>query len=449
MMRKNDEIKLTIHDLHANGHGIGKRDIAVFVPDALPGDQLWVKILKVKKRYAYGKILEIIEPSPYRLSKNDARICPVAERCGGCQFQHFDYNAQLSFKKKLVSDALIRIGDCKSPPVSTVLGMDNPYCYRNKAQFPAGPQGMGFYAPRSHRIIPITDCNIQLCGEVFRAVQDILGQYPIPVYDEETHCGLLRHVVIRVSENTKEVMIIFVLNGNTLPYVEEIKTNLPFTLIVNENTAKTNVILGPKFTTLQGSGYIHEEIGHIRYRISPRAFFQINTAQTKVLYDIIKSHLNGGEKVIDAYSGIGGIALYIAGKVHEVIGIESVPEAVEDGVHNADLNGIKNAKFLCGLAEEVLPDLLNQDVDVLVLDPPRKGCDRKLLDAAIAAKIPKIIYVSCDPATLARDVKQLTSEGYRLDFVQPVDLFPMTGHIETVCVLINRKFTIKNHNTHM
>ena len=432
-MNKNDEILLEVHDLHADGHGVGKAPCgrAVFVMGALPGEQVRVKILKVKKRHAYGKILEIIKISPHRLPESD--ICPIAGKCGGCQFQHLDYAAQLAFKEKLIEDALVRIGGLSSPPLLPILGMDKPYRYRNKAQFPVGPEGMGLYAPRSHRIIPAADCNINMSQEVYNVVQEALKDNPLPVYNEETHQGLLRHVVIREGQNTGEVMVILVLNGLL---AKPIKIDMPYQLIINENTARTNVILGEKFTTLQGVGYIHEEIGHIRYRISPRAFFQINSVQTKVLYDVVAAQINDGERVIDAYSGIGGIALYIANKVQKVAGIESVPEAVEDAVYNAILNGIKNARFLCGPAEDMLPDLLKQGAwDTLILDPPRKGADVRLLKAAVDAKIPKIIYVSCNPAALARDLSQLAKGCYQLTMVQPVDMFPMTGHVEAVCLL--------------
>jgi len=450
VMQKNEELSLTIHDLHANGHGVGKgtSGIAVFVPEALPGDKLRVKILKVKKQYAYGKIIEVIQPSPERLPKNDEGICQVAGQCGGCQFQRYQYSAQLAFKEKCVKDALVRIGNCENPPMASILGMDKPYHYRNKAQFPVGSEKgkpiIGFYAPRSHRIVPTSDCNIQhpVCAEILHTVKNLLEQYPISIYNEETHQGLLRHIVVRVGFNTGEVMVIFVLNGSMLPHAKNIKAALPdYTLVINENTAKTNVILGPAFTTLQGSGYIHEELGNIRYRISPGAFFQVNPVQTKVMYDVVAAHLNGGENVIDAYSGIGGIALYVAGKAKNVIAVESVEAAVNDGIYNAVLNNIDNVRFSCGTAEELVPDLLNQgeSPDVLILDPPRKGCDGRLPEAAIAAQIPKIIYVSCDPATLARDVKQFTEAGYKLKEVQPVDLFPMTGHVETVVLLEREK----------
>jgi len=420
-MNKNDVIELAIEDLTAEGNGVGKAGITVFVPEALPGDVISAKIVKVKKNYAYGKILEIKQSSPNRIESK----CPVSDKCGGCQFQHYDYKAQLAFKENLVKNALQRIGGCENPPVLPILGMDKPYNYRNKAQFVGG---MGFYAQRSHRLIPVSDCNIQRpeCNEVLRKVQGL----SIPVYDEETHTGLLRHVVVRVGK--EEIMVILVFNEKNVSELP--KTEIAFdNLLINENTAKTNVILGKSFKLLNGSGYIYDEIGHIRYRISPRAFFQVNSEQCKVLYDNVAKHIGDGERVVDAYSGIGGIALYIAGKAESVIAIESVPEAVEDGQYNAGLNCIDNVEFVCGLAEDF--DIAEGSCDTIVLDPPRKGCDGKLLDMIVSREIPKVVYVSCDPATLARDVKRLCAGGYQVGEVQPVDLFPMTGHVETVVLL--------------
>ena len=444
-MNKNDEIKIEIRDLHSNGSGVGAHESGkiVFVPEALPGDILRAKVLKVKKNYAYGKIIEIIKPSLKRTKPE----CSVAGRCGGCQFQHLKYSDQLEFKEKLVIDALTRIGGCESVPILPILGMDEPYRYRNKAQFPVGNKGMGFYAARSHRIVPISGCNIHLCDEAFQAVQRALKKNPILAYDEENHRGLLRHVVIRSGLNTGEVMIIFVLNTK-LSKARELLAgiDLPYNIVVNENTARTNVILGPKFAVLKGDGCIHEVIGHIRYRISPGAFFQVNSAQTRVLYDTVASLMKKSQslRVIDAYSGIGGIALYIADLVQEVVGIESVPEAVEDGIYNAKINNIENARFLCGAVEILLPKLLDEKscegYDTLILDPPRKGAESALIEAAVAAKVPNIVYVSCDPATLARDVKLFMQDGYQLVSVQPVDMFPMTGHVETV-VLLQRRDT--------
>jgi len=433
-MRKNDIVRLEIHDLHANGSGVGRLDgMAVFVQDALPGDVLRVRLIKLKKQYAIGKIEEICKPSPRRLAADDPRVCAVGRRCGGCQFQHYEYGAQLEFKEKMVRDALTRLGGVESPRVLPVIGMESPYRYRNKAQFPVGKNGIGFYAPRSHRIVPVGDCNIHhaACTEVLRAVEE----FDIPFYDEETHSGLLRHVVVRVGFATGDVMVVFVINGTELPFADEICELFP-NVLVNVNTERTNVILGKEFRLLKGEGFIHEEIGHVRYRISPGAFFQVNPAQTRRMYDIVLGHLLGGsESIIDAYSGIGGIALYVAGTAKKVVAVESVPEAVEDGKHNARLNGADNVSFLCGQAEVLLPELLGGEwqPDVVILDPPRKGCDVRLLEAL--GLVRKVIYVSCDPATLARDVKVLCGLGFRMKEAQPLDLFPMTGHVEVVCVL--------------
>ena len=444
--RKNDVLELAIHDLHANGFGVGKCDgFAFFVEGALPGDRLRIQVLKVKSRYAYGKTLEILSPSPHRLPEGAA--CPVTARCGGCQFQHADYACQLAFKEKAVREALVRIGGIADPPVQAIVGAENPFHYRNKAQFPAGigPDGsfvMGFYSARSHRIVPVTECNIQrpACNAVLAAVRRAMAQYPIPPYDEATHTGLLRHVLAKTGENG-ETMAVLVLNGGELPHAQDwvkILSEAASTVLLNTHTAQTNAVLGPVYKTLYGSGYIHGQIGAVRYRISAASFFQVNPAQTKLLYDHVRAHLaTPVDTIVDAHTGIGGMALYVADLARQVIGIETVQQAVHDAKHNAALNGISNARFLCGTAEEVLPALLRDGrVDVLLLDPPRKGCSDTLLDAALAAGIPKIIYVSCDPATLARDVQRLCAAGdYRLAQVQPVDMFPMTGHVECVALL--------------
>jgi len=416
-MNKNDEARLEIYDLHADGQGVAKwaDGRTVFVAGTFPGDIVWAKILKVEKSYAYAKNMKIIEPSASRVE--GSCVCPAAGPCGGCQFQHYDYTAQLKFKEKLVQDAFRRIG--QNFEISPIIGMDKPYNYRNKAQF---PQALGLYAARSHRIVPVTDCNIMhpACIEVLQVVQKMA----IPN---------LRHLVVRVGQNTGEVMVIFVMSDSSIPPIDDIKAD---TILVNENSANTNVILGKKFTALKGSGYIHEELGHVRYRISPQAFFQVNSAQAKALYDLVAKQLDGVKRVIDAYCGTGSIALYTANQVEEIVGIESVAEAVKDAEYNAQLNDIKNARFLCGQVEDLVPKLLkDKKYDVLILDPPRKGCDGKLVDTIIESGINKIVYVSCNPITLVRDVRLLCEGGYRLSYVQPVDMFPMTRHVECVVVL--------------
>jgi len=446
MLKKNDIVELEIHDLHKDGNGIGKTvdGLVIFVANALPGDRVSAKILKAKKHYAYGKVEKIIVRSADRLAEDDSRVCPVAEQCGGCQFQKLEYAAQLTFKQKFLRDALIRIGGCENPNVLPVIAAQNPYEYRNKAQFPVGSTGIGLYAARSHRIIPIKTCNIQknTCIAIIHKIWELLAKHPISIYNEETHTGLLRHVAVRIGENTGEVMIIFVINGKKLPSLQHIAEAFPeYKIIVNQNTAKTNVIFGDIFS----EGYIHDKVDNIVYRISPGAFFQVNTAQTRQLYDIIVDLLensaeNVSGNVLDVYSGIGGIALYVAKKltnIAKITAIENSEQATADAQHNAEINNISNVEFLCGNAETLVPETLSTgEYGTLIIDPPRKGCDAQVLAAAISANIPQIIYVSCDPATLARDIKLLQNNGYKLISAAPVDMFPITGHIETVCLIV-------------
>lgn len=460
LVRKNDVITLNIHDIHRDGMGVGrytvdtaddtnKQGIAVFVEGALPGDVLKVKILKVKKNYAYGKIEEITTLSPGRLPPN-GDICWDAKRCGGCIFQHYAYSYQLEFKTKIVRDALTRIGHCENPPMRDIIGMENPYRYRNKAQFVVdehdGLLTLGFYAPRSHDFVWIDNCPIHhsICDVVIRVVGDMPAELGL-----QTLSGLLLHVIVKVGFATGEVMVVLVVASDDFPEQDKAKWVKALSVIsgctsvvLNINTTKSNVILGSTFETLYGGGYVHEIIGHIRYRISARAFFQVNPVQTKVMYDTVREFGDfiGTELVIDAHTGIGGIGLYVAEHVKEVIGVEIIPEAVEDAIYNANLNGIANVQFLKGAAEEIIPEMLGKGTvpDVLIFDPPRKGCAEPLINAAINAKISKIIYVSCDPATLARDITLLDNGGYQLEKVQPIDMFPMTGHVETVCLLVRK-----------
>ncbi|MCL1988052.1 MAG: 23S rRNA (uracil(1939)-C(5))-methyltransferase RlmD [Firmicutes bacterium] len=440
MLKKNEIIELDIYDLHNDGHGIGKTTdgLVIFVENALPQDTVKARILKVKKKYAYAKVVKIINASPDRMPVAD--ICPLYLRCGGCQLQHLKYPAQLKFKEKLLRDALIRIGGCENPNILPIVAAENPHEYRNKAQFPIGSEGIGLYAPRSHRIVTVKECNIQkkVCINIINKIWDLLAQNPISIYNEETHTGLLRHIAVRIGENTGEVMIIFVINGKKLPTIKNIAAAFPdYTIVVNQNLAKTNVIFGENFT----EGYIHDKIGDVVYRISPGAFFQVNTPQTEHLYNIIVQHLQNDNRILDVYSGIGGIALYVAKKlpnISQITAVENSQQATEDAKHNAELNNITTAEFLCGNAETMVAELLeNNNYDTIILDPPRKGCNSAVLDAIVNANIAKIIYVSCDPATLARDVKYLaTNGGYKLVSASPVDMFPMTGHVETVCLIV-------------
>jgi len=456
---KNDIITLDIRDIHRDGMGVGiyahftpegrfKRPIAIFVEDAFPGDTLQVKILKVMKNRAYGKIELIIKPSLGRLDPCTDNICSHAKKCGGCIFQEYAYSHQLEFKTKMVRDALTRIAHCKEPPVLDIIGMELPKHYRNKAKFVVdqrnGAVALGFYAQRSHDFVWIRNCNIH------HPFSNLFLGYVSKISMKKgmkTPFDSLIHIILKCGFFTGESMLVFVMKNDDfsekdkVAWVELFLSEHEFTTIVlNINTSNSNVILGESFETLHGSGYIHEVIGHIRYRISPRAFFQVNPIQTKVMYDTIRDFGNftGAESVIDAHTGIGGIGLYIAQHVKEVIGVETVPEAIKDAIHNATLNGIENARFIEGAAEEIIPDMLKNGAtpDVLIFDPPRKGCAEPLLNAAITAEIPKIIYASCDPATLARDIAILSSGGYHLEKVQPIDMFPQTGHVEVVCLLV-------------
>ena len=447
MVKKNEILTIEIENVTAKGFGIAKvKDFVLFTEGGLLGDKLSVRVLKVKPSYGYGKILRVLRPSPHRIESP----CPVSDRCGGCQWQHADYQAQLGYKKAIVTDALTRIGGLNDPPVQDVIGMDVPQPYRNKAVFPVVPVGdggfaIGMYAPRSHRIIPLAMCAIQHPAhvQVLEVVRDYMRRHKVKAYDEITHSGVMRYVIIRTSQATGEVMVVLVVNSNGLPKEADLADELTAigatTVLINPHRDKGNAVTGGHFRVLTGEGFIRERIGGVWYQLSAPSFFQINPVQTAVLYDVAVdiAVLTGSEVVLDAHVGVGGVALQAAGKAKEVIGVDIVPEAVGDAEKNAALNDIKNARFICGAAEDVIPELLAAgDVpDVVFLDPPRKGCDKALLDALIAAQVKKIVYISCDPATLARDVKKLVEGGYALNGVQPVDMFPMTGKVEVCCRL--------------
>jgi len=456
---KNSQHTIEIVDVTAKGFGVGYIDgFTIFVDGALPGDSLRAVIIKVKTRYGYGKILEILKPSPSR-KRSD---CVVSTGCGGCQFQHFEYSAQLALKTRVVFDALTRIGGVENPNVLDVIGMNSsvldeqipqevtgPFRYRNKAVFPvvptasAGGFAIGMYAPRSHRLIEITDCNIQHQAHVsvLKALKEHMHRHKITAYDEVAHSGLVRHVMIRTSWATGEVMVVVVINGDEFPAEMEFCDRLEVsTVVINSNKKKNNTILGNDFRVLRGTGSIRERIGHVEYQISAPSFFQVNPVQMKALYDaaLRQAALTGTETVLDAHVGAGGVALYAAANAREVIGVDIVQPAIDDAHKNAAINGIENARFICGAAEEVIPAMLSSGethTDIIFLDPPRKGCEKTLLDAIITAQIEKIVYISCDPATLARDVKLLVAGGYKVVEAQPVDMFPMTGKVECSVLL--------------
>lgn len=453
MIQKNDEIEINIESLGSEGEGIGKTEegLTVFVTDALPGDKVLAHIVKVKKTYAYAFAKEILKPSEFRVEAK----CKVAKKCGGCTLQHLDYKKQLEYKESKVYDCITRIGGIDNPPMEEIVGSDCPFFYRNKAQFPVGTDKdknavIGFYRKHSHDVVANTKCVIQadINEKIMAVIEMFLNEFKISAYDEETKKGLVRHVFTRVGFTTKQVMVCIVVNGNKLPQSDVLLQRLSETVNVegyklasfslNINKKDTNVIMGSECISLFGPLYIEDYIGDVKYRISPLSFFQVNPEQTKKLYDLAKEYagLTGKEVLWDLYCGIGTISLYLSDKAKEVYGVEIVPEAIEDAKINASINGIENAKFYVGASEDVADSLPKPDV--IVVDPPRKGCDEKLLQTIVRVSPQRVVYVSCDPATLARDLKFLCANGYELKKVRPVDQFAHTMHVETVC-LISRK----------
>ena len=457
MIRKNDEFILEIEDMGVNGEGIGHVDgLALFVKDALIGDTVRVKVMKMQKNYGFARLLEVIAPSADRI----APLCPVARSCGGCQIQEMNYPAQLKFKAKKVKENLERIGKLdfnaeNAPEFYDCIGMDVPWNYRNKAQFPIGrnKEGKiiaGFYAGRTHSIIECEDCAIGIKEnkDILHMVIAHMEKWKIEPYREEDHKGLVRHVLIRKGFTTGEIMVCLILNGKKFPGLSELVDNLKkidgmTSISINVNTEHTNRILGSEVIPVYQEVYITDYIGDVKFRISPLSFYQVNPVQTRKLYGTALDYaeLTGEENVFDLYCGVGTISLFLAKKAKHVIGVEIVGQAIEDAKVNAQINHIENAQFYCGAAEEVIPDLYRQGVtaDVVVVDPPRKGCDEKLLDTIVNMAPEKVVYVSCDSATLARDLKYLNEHGYVVRKVQPVDMFPMGVHVETVVLLSHKK----------
>ncbi|SFP33171.1 23S rRNA (uracil(1939)-C(5))-methyltransferase RlmD [Salibacterium halotolerans] len=454
-VQKNDVITAVIEDLTHEGDGVAKVDgYALFVPYGLPGETAQIKVLKTKKGYGFGRITERIEES----SERTEAPCPIYYQCGGCQLQHMTYDAQLRFKHKQVQDAITRIGGIDNVPVHPTIGMENPWRYRNKAQVPVGTRSdghlkAGFFQKRSHRIMDMESCIIQKeeNDEAVQTVKRIADQYNIKAYDEENARGTLRHVVTRQAHTTGQLMIVLVTNGPDLPHkkdiVRDITEAMPnvTSIMQNINTKRTNAIYGEKTTLIWGEEHIYDTIGGISFAISARSFYQVNPEQTKALYDkaLEYADLRGNETVIDAYCGIGTISLFLARKARHVYGVESIPEAITDAKRNAELNKLDDVTtFAVGEAEELVPwwhKANGLQPDVFVVDPPRKGCDEKLLQTMIDMKPEKIVYVSCNPATLARDLKILEDGGYAAQEVQPVDMFPQTNHIESVTWLEKKK----------
>ncbi len=508
--QKGDIVSVHIDDIGADGAGIGKADgFTLFVKDTVPGDVITAAIMKIKKGYGYARLLQVTEPSPFRV----AAKCPAARQCGGCQLQELSYEQQLLFKEKKVRDVLLRIGGFSEEKVQEtlrpVIGMEDPWRFRNKEQLPVGMRNgkptAGFYAGRTHCIVPVTDC---LAGpavnrEIMETILQYMSDYGVPAYREETGKGLIRHVLLRSGWYTGEIMVCLVVNGTRLPHEKELVQRLlsrgPMAeenrkpaadagkavpgiagICLNTNTTRSNVIMGTETRTLWGKSTItdvmhvmdvetaegktlfHPTGRRVQYRISPVSFYQVNPIQAEKLYSLVRNDagLTGSEIVWDLYCGVGTIGCFLAADAGEVYGVEVIPEAVRDAAQNAACNGLTNTSFHAGKAEEVVPAYVQQQksertrhasaindngeisgesvVDVVVVDPPRKGCDEKCLQTILEVQPKRIVYVSCDPATMARDCRVLAAGGYELRKVQPVDQFPHTVHVETVCLLVRR-----------
>ncbi len=477
--QKNDIVTVEIHDISSDGAGIGKVDgFTLFIKDAVMGDTVTAKIMKVKKGYGFARMTDIVVPSPFRTSPR----CELARKCGGCQIQELSYDRQLSFKQKRVRDVLLRIGGFSEEIVQTamhpILGMENPYRFRNKEQLPVGEKDgrpvAGFYAGHTHCIVPVTDClaGPQENRDILATVLKYMEKCHVPAYHEETGTGLVRHILIRSGIYSQETMVCLVINGEKLPREEVLVADLRelpgiSSICINSNTERTNVIMGKKGRTLWGKEAIEDtmhvlpaeyedekvrfgdSLRSITYRISPLSFYQVNPVQAERLYSIVRYYagLTGTEVVWDLYCGVGTIGCFLAQDAGEVYGVEVIPDAIKDARKNAEKNGLSNITFRVGKAEEVLPEYVAgkmraEDktdkkgmVDVVIVDPPRKGCDEVCLQTILETQPERIIYVSCDPATMARDCKILAAGGYALKEVQPVDQFPHTVHVETVVLM--------------
>ena len=442
MVEKNKIYEIEIGGLGTSGEGVGKfEDFTIFVEGALPSEKVSAEIVEVKKNYAVGKLVKILRESSERVKP----FCPIYENCGGCQLQHLSYAAQLVWKRQQVIDAVQRIGKIHGVEIFNTIGMKNPLRYRNKMQFPVGKNlAVGCYVRGSHKIIDADSCLIQkeAADKVLAAVKKILKKFNISPYDEDSHKGILRHVMCRVGLNN-EVMLVLITATKNLPneknIVKAIRADLPEVSTIQQNiqTFHNNVILGRETKILFGRPTVKDKIGSLEFNISARSFFQVNTAQAEVLYRTAKdfAELTGKEILIDAYCGTGTIGLFMAKSAYKVFGLEIVREAIDDAKKNARENKIRNAEFIVGDVVKVLPRL-ELYADVVVVDPPRAGCDKKVLETFAAMNPAKIIYVSCNPATLARDLAILAELGYITKKIQPVDMFPFSSHVEAVAQIV-------------
>lgn len=448
-VNQNDRLTVYVEDLTHDGSGVAKVEgYPLFIPGALPGEEVEVHVGKTLKNYGFARLLEVIKPSPNRVDPP----CHVFEECGGCQMQHLSYEGQLIQKRKQVRDVIDRIAKLPDVPVHPVKGMEDPWRYRNKSQIPFSERNgrvvSGFYKSRTHHIVDTDVCIIQSeeADELMATLKREMLIFGLDAYNERTHKGMLRHLIVRKGKATGEVMVVLVTLKKKFPQadaiVEMIKRVVPevTSIMQNVNGEKTNVIFGNETICLYGKSFIIDSIGDIQFEISARSFYQVNPVQTEVLYGqaLEYAQLSGGEMVIDAYCGIGTISLFLAQQAKEVYGVEIVPQAIEDAKRNAELNDIHNAHFEAGAAEDVIPKWYEQGkrFDVLVVDPPRKGCDEKLLQTILEYKPKRVVYVSCNPGTLARDLRILEDGGYRTKEVQPVDMFPQSSHVECVSLLV-------------
>ncbi|WP_270390523.1 23S rRNA (uracil(1939)-C(5))-methyltransferase RlmD [Mediterraneibacter faecis] len=459
-MNKNDIVTVEITDIGVSGEGIGHVDgYTLFIKDAVIGDVVEAKVMKAKKNYGYARLMKVITPSEYRVEPK----CAFARRCGGCQIQEMSYDRQLVFKDQKIRGNLERIGGFTKDQIDTVMqpvvGMEHPFGYRNKAQFPFGTDKegnpiTGFYAGRTHDIIANTDCalGVEQNKEILEIILQYMRENKIKSYDEKTGKGLIRHALIRYGFKTKEIMVCLVINGKKLPKAERLIEKLiqiegMTSITISPNTRRDNVIMGDSYEILWGQGYITDYIGNVKYQISPLSFYQVNPVQTERLYGLALEYadLKGDETVWDLYCGIGTISLFLAQKAKQVYGVEIVPQAIDDAKENAKINAIDNAEFFVGKAEEVLPEYYAEyerehngetaHADVIVVDPPRKGCDETLMETIVKMQPEKVVYVSCDSATLARDLKYLCANGYEIKMCRGVDQFPQSVHVETVVLL--------------
>lgn len=448
-LKKNDIIKLNINSISSEGSGVAKTDegITVFVPNSAVGDELHVRIVKVQKTYAFGKIEEILTPSPDRINPT----CSVGEKCGGCVYCHISYDAELRAKEQRVKDAIERIA--KLPvPVNPIISTGEVARYRNKAMIPVGINKdgkivMGFYSKHSHRIVECDDCLLQ--PESFLKASEILKEFleshNISIYNETTLKGLFRHIYLRIAEKTDELMITLVINGEELPFsdvlVNSFKSQLPNlkSVVLNINREDTNVVLGKKSKILYGDGFITDILCGLKFKISPQSFYQVNRKGAELLYSKAADYadLKGDEVLLDLYCGTGTIGLSMANKAKSLIGVEIVPKAIEDAKENAKANGIENARFICGDAAKAAETLRMEGLspDVIIIDPPRKGCDKSLVKTISDMNPKRVVYVSCDSATMARDLAVFAELGFTAQEATPVDMFPRTAHVECVAWL--------------